>query len=94
MALTENLDVFLQTAEFAVAVTNGVTATTGILDMPSEVIAGNMVITTDYALTIKASVYPALKYGDALTVAGAAYTVREVRLQDDGAFAVVYLQKT
>ena len=52
-----------------------------------------MVITTDYALTIKASVYPTLKYGDSLTVAGAAYTVREVRLQDDGAFAVVYLQK-
>lgn len=94
MPLSENLDVFLQTAEFAVAVTNGVTATTGILDMPSEVIAGNMVITTDYALTIKASVYPNLKYGDSLTVAGAAYTVREVRLQDDGAFATVYLQKT
>ncbi len=93
MPLTENLDVFLQTAEFAVAVTNGTTATTGILDMPSEVIAGGMVITTDYALTVKASVYPNLKYGDSLTVAGAAYTVREVRLQDDGAFAVVYLQK-
>lgn len=93
MALSENLDVFIATAEFAVTVTNGVTATTGILDMPSEIIAGNMVISTDYALTIKSSVYPTLKYGDSLTVAGAAYTVREVRLQDDGAFSVVYLQK-
>lgn len=93
MALSENLDVFLSTAEFAVAVTNGVTATTGILDMPSEVIAGGMVITTDYALTIRSSVYPALKYGDSLTVGGAAYTVREVRLIDDGAFSTVYLQK-
>lgn len=93
MALSENLDVFLSTAEFAVAVTNGVTATTGILDMPSEVIAGGMVITTDYALMIKSSVYPTLKYGDSLTVGGAAYTVREVRLIDDGAFSTVYLQK-
>lgn len=93
MALSENLDTFLSTAEFAVAVTNGVTATTGILDMPSEVIAGGMVITTDYALTIKSSVYPNLKYGDSLTVGGAAYTVREVRLIDDGAFSTVYLQK-
>lgn len=93
MALSENLDTFLSTAEFAVAVTNGVTATTGILDMPSEVIAGGMVITTDYALTIKSSVYPTLKYGDSLTVGGAAYTVREVRLIDDGAFSTVYLQK-
>ncbi len=93
MALSENLDTFLSTAEFAVAVTNGVTATTGILDMPSDVIAGGMVITTDYALTIKSSVYPTLKYGDSLTVGGAAYTVREVRLIDDGAFSTVYLQK-
>lgn len=93
MALSENLDAFLSTAEFAVAVTNGVTATTGILDMPSEVIAGGMVITTDYALTIKSSVYPNLKYGDSLTVGGSAYTVREVRLIDDGAFSTVYLQK-
>lgn len=92
MALSESLDVFL--ADFGVAVTNGVTATTGLLDMPSEVIAGNMVITTDYTLTIKASVYPNLKYEDSLTVGGAAYTVREVRLQDDGQFMTVYLQKT
>ncbi len=92
MALSENLDGFL--TDFGVAVTNGVTTTTGILDMPSEVIAGGMVITTDYALTIKANVYPNLKYNDSLTVGGVAYTVREVRLQDDGAFTTVYLSKT
>lgn len=92
MPLSENLDGFL--ADFGVTVTDGVTTTTGVLDMPSEVIAGGMVITTDYALTIKSSVYPSLKYGDSLTVGGAGYTVREVRIQDDGAFSIVYLQKT
>ena len=61
--------------------------------MPSEVIAGGMVITTDYSLTVKASVYPNLKYGDALTVNSVAYTVREVRAQDDGQFSIVYLSK-
>jgi hypothetical protein len=61
--------------------------------MPSEVIAGGMVITTDYALTIKSSVYPNLKYAHALTVDGASYTVREVRAQDDGKFSIVYLSK-
>lgn len=91
MALTENLDAFL--ADFGVTVTDGTTTTTGILDMPSEVIAGGMVITTDYALTVKSSVYPNLKYGDALTVGGVAYTVREVRAQDDGQFSIVYLSK-
>ena len=89
--LNESLDAFL--ADFGVPVTDGTTTTTGILDMPSEVIAGGMVITTDYALTVKSSVYPNLKYGDALTVNGAAYTVREVRAQDDGQFAIVYLSK-
>lgn len=92
MPLSENLDGFL--ADFGVTVTDGVTATTGVLDMPSEVIAGGMIITTDYSLTIKAGVYPNLKYPDALTVGGVTYTVREVRLMDDGAFATVYLQKT
>jgi hypothetical protein len=90
--LSENLDVFL--SDFGVPVTDGVTATTGVLDMPSEVIAGGMVITTDYALTIKSSVYPNLLHGDSLTVNGAAYKVREVRLQDDGLFSIVYLSKT
>lgn len=89
--LSENLDAFL--GDFGVAVTNGTVTTTGVLDMPSEVIAGGMVITTDYALTIKSNVYPTLKYGDALTVDGASYTVREVRAQDDGKFSVVYLSK-
>ena len=58
-----------------------------------EVIAGGMVITTDYALTVKSSAFPGLKYADALTVDGAAYTVREVRAQDDGQFSTVYLSK-
>lgn len=87
----EDLDVFM--SDFGVSVTAGTTTTTGVLDMPSEVIAGGMVITTDYALTIKTSALPNLKYQDALTVDGAAYTVREVRQQDDGRFSIVYLSK-
>lgn len=89
--LSENLDAFL--GDFGVTVTNGTVTTKGVLDMPSEVIAGGMVITTDYALTVKSSAFPGLQYGDALTVNGAAYTVREVRAQDDGQFSIVYLSK-
>lgn len=89
--LSENLDAFL--SDFGVTVTDGTTQTTGVFDMPSEVIAGGMVITTDYALTVKSSVYPNLKYADTLTVDGASYTVREVRAQDDGKFSIVYLSK-
>jgi len=89
--LSENLDVFL--ADFGVTVTDGTTTSQGILDMPSEVIAGGMVITTDYALTVKTSAFPTLKYDDALTVNGAAYIVREAKLQDDGTFTIAYLSK-
>ena len=92
MPFVENLDVFL--SDFGVTVTNGVTTATGVLDMPSEIIAGGMVITTDYALTLKASAFPTLAYPDPLTVGGVAYTVREVRLQDDGVFVIAYLSKT
>lgn len=89
--LSENLDVFL--ADFGVPVVRGATTTMGVLDMPSEVIAGGMVITTDYALTFKTSAMSDLGYNDALTVDGAAYTVREVRAQDDGQFSIAYLSK-
>lgn len=91
MALDENLDAFL--ADFGVVVVKGATTTVGVLDMPSEVIAGGMVITTDYALTYKTSALPGLAYGDALTVDGQAYTVRESRAQDDGKFSIAYLSK-
>ena len=89
--MIEILDTFL--ADFGVTVTDGTTTATGILDMPSEVIAGGMVITTDFSLTVRSDAFPNLKYDDPLTVNGGAYTVREVKLQDDGKFSIVYLSK-
>jgi hypothetical protein len=85
-------DVFL--SDFGATVVSGGTTGKGILDMPTEIVAGGMVLTTDYALTFKTATFPALGYGSALTVDGVAYTVREVRLQDDGVFSIAYLQKT
>ena len=84
-------DIFLE--DFGVTVTDGTTTSKGILDMPSEMIAGGMVITTDYALTFQTSAFPNLKYDDPLTVNGAAYIVREAKLQDDGVFTIAYLSK-
>lgn len=85
-------DVFL--SDFGLDVVHGSIKVKGILDMPTEVIAGGMVLTTDYALTFRTADLPTLKFNDALTVDGKAYTVREVRLQDDGVFSIAYLQKT
>jgi hypothetical protein len=91
MSLTEDLDSFLR--DFGVPVTFGSLSAVGILDIPSEIIAGGMVMTTDYSLTFKTSALTGLGYQSAITVDGAAYTVREVRAQDDGRFSVAYLSK-
>lgn len=85
-------DVFLK--DFGVPVVHRDRTSTGILDMPTEVIAGGMVLTTDFALTVKVVDFPGIGFNDPVQVDGVAYTVREVRLQDDGVFAIVYLQKT
>lgn len=92
MAITEDPSLFL--ADFGVTVTSGAVTGLGILDMPSQVLAGDMVLSTDYTLTARASDFGSLKYGDAITVAGTAYTVRETQYIDDGAMVQLGLQKT
>lgn len=65
----------------------------GLLDMPTEVLSGNMVLSTDYQLTFKTSDMPDLGYAKQLRVNGVAYTVKSVRQLDDGTFSVADLQK-
>ena len=91
MPLNEDLTVFL--SDFGVSCTAGAISALGILDMPSQIISGDMVLSTDYTLTARTSDFGGLTYGDAITVAGAAYQVRETRLIDDGAFVEIGLQK-
>ncbi len=92
MAFTEPLDLFL--ADFGLPVTAGDITGVGILDMPTQVVADGMVLTSDYALTAEASKFGNLLYGAAVTVNGVQYTVRDNRLLDDGAFCELALQKT
>jgi hypothetical protein len=92
MAFTENLDVFL--ADFGVTVTSGAVSGSGLLDMPGELVADGMIITTDYSLRCEASKFGTLAYGASITVGGTAYTIRENRLIEDGVFCEITLQKT
>ena len=92
MALTEDLDIFL--ADFGVSCTAGATTAKGIFDMPGEVIAGGMVLSTDYSLTARFSDFGTLVHGDSITVDGNSYTVRETLLIDDGRFVQIALQRT
>jgi hypothetical protein len=92
MTLDESLAVFF--AELGVSATAGSTTANGIFDQPSQVLAGDMVLTTDYTFTAAASDFGTLTAGSSITVDSVAYTVREARLIDDGAIVELSLQKT
>lgn len=91
-ALSDDLGVFL--GDFNVSATAGSTTGNVILDQPSQVLAGDMVLTTDYQITAKASDFGSLVAGASITVDGTDYTVRETRLIDDGVLCEISLQKT
>jgi len=91
MALSEDLAVFLN--DFGVSCTAGAVTALGILDMPSQIISGDMVLSTDYSLTARAADFGGLLFGDGITVDGVNYQVREVRKLDDGAFVEIALQR-
>lgn len=88
---TEDLTIFLN--DFGVTATAGAVNGVGILDMPEEYAANGMVITTDYTLTCRVVDFGGLLYGDAITVDGINYQVREVRKVDDGGFCQVAMTK-
>lgn len=92
MAFTEDLSIFL--ADFGVSCTAGAVTAKGILDMPSQMVADGMVLTTDYTITAQASDFGNLTRGSSITVDSVAYTVREVMLMDDGKFVQLGIQKT
>lgn len=85
---------FLNTDEFGVTCQIGSGDDfVGILDSPMDVIAGGMALSREYLLTAKASDVSALTRGSSITVASAAYTVRENRPVDDGLFSELLLTK-
>ena len=85
---------FLNTDEFGVTCQIGAGDDfVGILDSPMDVIAGGMALSREYLLTAKTSDVSALTRGSSITVASAAYTVRENRPIDDGLFSELLLTK-
>lgn len=65
----------------------------GILDMPDDLIGGDLMISTSYVLTVKTADFSAAKNGDTLSIGGTNYKVREIRKVDDGAFSKITLSK-
>lgn len=75
-----------------VSVTAGAVSGTGLLDQNSELVIDGQVVSVDYALTCATALFGSLQYGDAITVAGASYTVRHEPMRlGDGSDCVVPL---
>lgn len=91
MALSEDLGIFFE--DFGVSCTAGAVTALGILDMPTQVLAGEIVLSTDYTLTCRNADFGGLLFGDSITVDGVNYQVKETRQLDDGAFVEIGLMR-
>lgn len=89
--ITEDLNLFLE--DFGVTCTSGAVTAKGILDMPSQIVADGMVLTTDYKLTVRTADFGGLLYGSPITVDGVNYQVREAMKIDDGMFTDLMLTR-
>ena len=78
---------------FGVSCTSGGTTANGILDQPTDVIAGDQVISVGYVLHCKNSDFGSLVAGDAITVDSTVYTVRTNEAGLDGLTRQISLQK-
>jgi len=84
-------DVFL--ADFGLNATSGTASGKVLFDQPDNMAFGDMVQTTEYTATFRVVDFPSLAVGNAFTISGKAYTVREVVRIEDGAFARATLAK-
>jgi hypothetical protein len=71
--------------DFGVTVTHGARTARAILDQPTTAMLDGGLAITDYQITLAADELATLGTGDTVSIGGAAYTVREVYLLDDGA---------
>ena len=69
-------------------------ASTLINVQPDQILAGDMIISTEYELITKTSDFGSLVSGDSITVDSVSYTVRDLRKENDGVFCRISLQKT
>ena len=90
--LTDDPSIYL--ADFGVSLTAGAVSGMGILDMPSEILLDNQIISTEYTVTCEASKFGSLLYGSQINVNGVAYEVRAAVLLTDGVFVQLSLQRT
>tara|TARA_B100000214_G_scaffold335286_1_gene278475 strand:- start:3067 stop:3363 length:297 start_codon:yes stop_codon:yes gene_type:complete len=95
--IDSDLDVFLQ-EPFGQKVHYAGGTKIGILDMPDQILSGDMIYSTDYVLQVKTTDFADLEIGETIKtdVNGiqTAFEVKGQRLLDDGKFTEITLSKT
>lgn len=79
-------------ADFGVNVQGPSYSGLGILDMPDQIV-GEVMISTEYVLTVKTADFTTAKHGDQLTISAANYRIKEKKKIDDGALSKITLSK-
>ena len=96
MIIEENLDTYFADLGQEV-VFNGITKK-GLLNMPDEILAGDLMISTDYVLQVQTTEFSDVVLGDTLTITVNGvredYEVKSKRMEDDGKLSVISLSKT
>ena len=86
MIIEENLDTYF--LDLGQEVTYNGMAKKGILNMPDEILAGDMMISTDYVLQVQTKEFSDVSLGDTLVITvndiQEKYEVRSKRMEDDG----------
>jgi hypothetical protein len=82
MAFVEDLSVLF--ADFGVAAVHGSDTANALLDKETQAAFDGMVLDAEESITLATTGLPSLAAGSSITVGGVAYTVREIRLIDDG----------
>lgn len=92
-----DLDVFLQ-EPFGQKVSYSGGTKMGILDMPDQILSGDMIYSTDYVLQVKTTDFADLEIGETIKTAingiDTDFEVKGQRLLDDGKLTEITLSRT
>jgi len=96
MLIQDNLDIYF--ADLGQEVTFNGKTYKGILNMPDEILAGDLMISTDYVLTVQTNQFEDVVLGSILVInvngKREKYEVRSKRMEDDGKLSLITLSKT
>jgi hypothetical protein len=93
MPFAEDMSAFFDTGGFAHDARWSELSAKVILDMPTEDILGGRGQSNEYMMTLPAKDFPGIMRGATVQIGLTAYTVREVRLLDDGAIKMLSVTK-